>query len=336
MARPTTSYLTESEIDRGGRTAFGAIIAGTLVALAVFALLTLLGIGIQFATIDPYSSDPLGASPTIAPIYLFLSQLIALGAGGYVAGRLAGLLHTIGAALHGVTVWALTTILSIWLASAAVTGAFNAVSSALSTLGSGAASAVQAVIPDDFSLPDLSAGSLSFDDLPEGVRSTLRQNGITPDNFQAEAREALRDVISRSEQQQAAQAAQATAAEVVRQPGQAGQAIDDFVGQLFGQGGVLGEEDRAQALDALQTRFGVSPQEAEAFVDQVQARAEEVQAEAEQAVTDARQAATEAAEQASEAASTAGFLAFFASLLGLIAAAGGAVLGRVKPYGLPR
>ena len=54
MAR-TTSYLTEAEIDRGGRTAFGAIVAGTLVALAVFALMTLLGIGIQFASIDPYS-----------------------------------------------------------------------------------------------------------------------------------------------------------------------------------------------------------------------------------------------------------------------------------------
>ena len=89
------------------------------------------------------------------------------------------------------------------------------------------------------------------------------------------------------------------------------------MGQLFGQGGVLGEEDRAEALEVLQTRFGISEAEAESFLDGVQARAEEVQAEAEQAIEEARAAATEAAEQASEAASTAGFLAFFASLLGL-------------------
>ena len=192
------------------------------------------------------------------------------------------------------------------------------------------------MIPDDFSLPDVSAAGLSFEDLPEGVRSTLRRNGITPDNFQAEAREALRSVISQSEQRQATEAAQQTAAEIARAPGQAGQAVEDFVGQLFGQGGVLSEEDRAEALEVLQTRFGISEAEAESFLDGVQARAEEVQAEAEQTIEEARAAATEAAEQASEAASTAGFLAFFASLLGLVAAAGGAVLGRVKPYGLPR
>ena len=335
MAR-STSYLTEGEIDRGGRTAFGAIIAGTLVALAVFALLTLLGIGFGFAAVDPTDPDPFGASPTVAPIYLFLSQLVALGAGGFTAGRLAGLLHNVGAALHGVTVWALTTILSIWLASAAVTGAFNAISSALSTVGSGAASAVGAAIPDDFSLPDVSAGALSFDNLPEGVQSTLRQNGITPDNFQAEAREALRNVVSQSEQSRAVDAAQATAAEIARQPGQAGQAVDDFVGQLFGQGGVLSEEDRQEALQVMQSRFGVTEAEAQSFIDQMQARAEEVQVEAEQAIEGARAEIAQTAEQAAEAASTAGFLAFFASLLGLVAAAAGAVLGRVKPYGLPR
>lgn len=335
MAQRTT-MLAEAQLDRGGRTAWGAIIAGTVVALAVFALLTLLGIGIQFATIDPQAADPLGASPTVTPIYLFLSQLIALAAGGYVAGRLAGVLHTMGSALHGVTVWALTTILSIYFATAAVTGLFGAVTSALSSVGSGAASVVQAVIPEEFSLPDLTSPDVAFDSLPEGVQQSLTERGVTPGNFQQEATEALRGVVSSREQAQATDAVQDTAGAIAASPADAGQEIEGLVDELFGRGGVLGEEDRAQAAQQLQTRLGISPEEAEGYLDQVQASATELQQGAEQAITEARAAATEAAAQASDAASTAGFLAFFASLLGLVAATGGAILGRVKPWDLPR
>ena len=335
MAERTT-LLAEAQLDRGGRTAWGAIIAGTVVALAVFALLTLLGIGIGFAGIDPRSADPLGASPTIAPIYLFLSQLVALAAGGYVAGRLAGVLHTVGAALHGVTVWALTTILSIYFATVAASGLFSAVTSALSTVGGGAANAVQAVIPDDFELPNLTDASVGFDQLPEGVQQTLRENGVTPENFQQEAQEALRSVVSQQEQQQLTAEAQEAATDVLQSPGDIGQDIQQFTDEIFGAGGVLSEEDRTQALQVLQERFGITEEEAQAYVDQVQARAEEVQAQAGQAIEEARAAATEAADQAADAASTAGFLAFFASLIGLAAAAGGAVAGRVKPVDLPR
>ena len=332
MARRTT-LLEESELDHGGRTAWGAIIAGAVVALAVFALLTLLGIGIQFAAIDPQSADPLGSSPTVTPVYLFVSQLIALAAGGFVAGRLAGVLHTIGSALHGVTVWALTTIVSIYFATAAASGLFSAVSSALSTVGGGAANAVQAVIPDDFELPDITSPSVSFDQLPESVQTTLQENGVTPENFQQEAREALRSVVSQQEQQQITQEAQQAATDAIQSPGDIGGDVDQFISDVFGEGGVLSDEDRAEAVQVMQDRFGITPEEAEQTVGQIQARAEEVQAQAGQAVEEARAAATEAAAQASDAASTAGFLAFFASLLGLVAATGGAILGRVKPYG---
>lgn len=330
------SYLPEAELDRGGRTAWGAILAGTAVALAVFALLTLLGVGIGFATVEPRAADAVGTTPTGATVYLFLSQLVALFAGGYVAGRLAGVLHRVGSVLHGVTVWAVTTILTLWLAVSAVAGIFGAVTSTLSTVTSGAASALGAAIPDDLSLPDLSAADVSLDQLPEGVQEALREQGITPGNLQEEARAALRDVVSPQEQQQITQEAQETAGAIVRSPGDAGQEIESLVDELFGAGGVLSEEDRAQAAETLQTRLGITEAEAAAYLDQVQARAEEVQQGAERAVQEAQAAATEAADRASTAASRAGFLAFFASLLGLVAAAGGAFVGRVDPYDLPR
>ncbi len=186
------------------------------------------------------------------------------------------------------------------------------------------------MIPDDLSLPNLSAGAVSFDDLPDGVQSTLRENGITPDNFQEEAREAFRSVVSESEQARAREAATDTAQDIITSPGDIGAEISELTDTLFGQGGVLSEEDRQQALTVMEERFGITPQEAEAYLDQVQAQAEEVQQQAEAAIEQARTEALQAAEAAAQAVQTAGIVGFIASMIGLIAAIAGAVAGRVK------
>lgn len=331
MARPITpTAAVETQLDRGGRSAWGAIFAGAVVALAVFLALGLLGLGIGVVDIDPRAGDPVEFSLLGTGIYVFIAQLIALGAGGFVAGRLAGVLHTLGSALHGATVWGLTTLVTAWLATSAATGLFGLASSAISTALSGASSAVQGVIPDDLSLPNLSAGAVSFDDLPDGVQSTLRENGITPDNFQEEAREAFRSVVSESEQARAREAATDTAQDIITSPGDIGAEISELTDTLFGQGGVLSEEDRQQALTVMEERFGITPQEAEAYLDQVQAQAEEVQQQAEAAIEQARTEALQAAEAAAQAVQTAGIVGFIASMIGLIAAIAGAVAGRVK------
>ena len=300
----------------------------------MFLALTLLGLGIGLVDIDPRAANPVEGSLLGTGIYVFVAQLVALGAGGYTAGRLAGVLHTIGSALHGATVWALTTLVAAWLATSAATGLLSLASSTVSTALSGASSAAQAIIPDDFSLPDLSAGAVDFEDLPEPVRTTLQENGITPENFQTEAREAFRDVISQSEQARAREAATDTVQDIVTSPGDIGEDISELTDTLFGQGGVLSEEDRQQALGVMEERFGISPEEAEAYLDQVQARAAEAQQQAEEAVEAARTQALEAAEAAAQAVQTAGIAGFIASMIGLIAAVGGAIAGRPSfdPY----
>lgn len=331
MARPITPHAAvETELDRGGRAAWGAIFAGAAVALALFAALALLGLGIGIVDIDPRAANPVGFSLTGTGIYIFVAQLISLGAGGFVAGRLAGVLHTLGSALHGAVVWALTTLAAAWLATSAASGLFSLASSAVSTAFSGASSAAQAIIPDDLSLPDVSANAVSFDALPQEVQSTLRENGITPANFQAEAREAFRNVISQSEQARARQAATSTAQDIITSPGDIRQDVAEFTDTLFGQGGILSEEDRQEAVQVMETRFGITPQEAEAYLDQVQASAEQAQQQAEEAVEAARLQALQAAEEANAAVRTAGIAGFIASMIGLAAAVAGAVAGRVK------
>jgi hypothetical protein len=311
-----------------GRARWGAIFAGTVYALALYVLLTMIGLGLGLTIFEPDEASPMNGSLTTTAIWQFLSQLIALGVGGYAAGRLAGILHPMGSMLHGALVWSLTTLVSVWIATSALVGIANVAGSAISGLFSGVSSAASAVIPEDFDLPDLSVPSVELSDLPQGVRSTLRETGLTPENFQAELRDAFRTVVSEREQAALRQQATQTAGAILSSPGDIGQDIENFVDATFGRGAILSEEDRAEALNVLETRFGVTPGEAEEVLDTVAARAEELQNEAADALQEAQTALAEAADAAADATATAAWLAALASVLGLIAAVGGSYFGR--------
>lgn len=330
--RPYASDIAHDGVERlydgRGRSHWGAILAGAVVALGVFILLSLVGIGLGLSLFEATEASPMNGSLTTTAIWQFVSQLVALGAGGFTAGRLAGVLHPTGTMLHGATVWALTTLAAVWIASQAVMGVAGIAGSAVSGIASGAGSAVRAVIPEDFSLPDMSLDSVSMDDLPDSVQRSLRNAGITPGNLREEAKDAFRSVISRQEQAQIRSEAVATVQDTIRNPADIGENADRFIDRVFGQGGVLGEEDRQEAIALMEDRFGITPEEAEQYLQTVQARAEQLQQQAQAALDDARQQAREAADAAADAAATAAWLAALASLIGLGAAVGGAAAGR--------
>jgi hypothetical protein len=101
------------------RVSWGSIFAGALIAMAVQLILTLIGTAIGLATLDPGTSDnpsatALGAG---AAIWLLISSVISLFVGGYIAARLGG---TFNGWLHGLTTWAVVTMLTLILLSTAV------------------------------------------------------------------------------------------------------------------------------------------------------------------------------------------------------------------------
>ena len=118
------------------RVAWGAIFAGVVVALVVQLLLTMLGVGIGMATLDPASGDNPAASTfsITAAIWWFISGIIAAFAGGYVATRMSGRTVPATGAFHGLTTWAVTTLLILYLltttAGSLVVGVFSGVASA--------------------------------------------------------------------------------------------------------------------------------------------------------------------------------------------------------------
>jgi hypothetical protein len=116
-------------------------LAGVFVSLGVHLLLTLLGAGVGFSTIDPAVPGGTPEGETLgltAGIWWAVSGIFAALVGGWVAVRLAGATHPTLACLHGLTTWAVTTIIVLWtlsmLAGTAVAGAFSIAGGALSGL----------------------------------------------------------------------------------------------------------------------------------------------------------------------------------------------------------
>lgn len=113
------------------RVSWGAIIAGTLLALTTQMLLTLLGAGLGLVAIGAGADREASAASMgiVAGIWWLATGLISLFVGGAVAGRLCGLRNWVDGAAHGVMVWTLAIVLSVVLlatsSAAIVSGIFG-------------------------------------------------------------------------------------------------------------------------------------------------------------------------------------------------------------------
>ncbi|WP_395851401.1 hypothetical protein [Cystobacter fuscus] len=94
---------------------WGAIFAGAVTALGLWALLYTLGLALGLSSINPADVGSAKSSGIFTGIWGLLSPLIALFVGGIVAGRGAGVLSRSSGGLHGLVMWGLTTLVGIWM-----------------------------------------------------------------------------------------------------------------------------------------------------------------------------------------------------------------------------
>src|SRR5688572_7056940 len=157
---PHVSPVTPDEDMRTiliNRVSWGAVFAGVVIALVAQLILNLIGIGIGAATFDPASSaNPSATTFSVgAGVWWTISGIIAALAGGYAAGRLAGQPKQSSGGWHGLTAWALATLVIFALltttAGAIAGGALRFLGTvaggAAQTLGTTAQTAVQTAAP---------------------------------------------------------------------------------------------------------------------------------------------------------------------------------------------
>jgi hypothetical protein len=106
----------------GTRVAWGAVVAGSLVALAVGLVLAILALGLGLGAVDVVSGDDAesGTITGAVGVWWTVSALLSLFVGGWVAGRIAGGPFEPRGVFLGVLVWALVTLASLYVLTTTV------------------------------------------------------------------------------------------------------------------------------------------------------------------------------------------------------------------------
>jgi hypothetical protein len=162
------------------KVSWGAVFAGVVVALVTQLILNMIGIGIGAATLDPGTGDsPSASSLSIgAGIWWALAGILAALAGGYAAGRLAGKPKESTAGWHGLTTWALTTLVIFYLLTSAIGGILGGAYRGMTSALGGAASAVgsTAQTAAQVAAPNLSRVTDPFSSIEQALRGATGGN----------------------------------------------------------------------------------------------------------------------------------------------------------------
>ena len=323
------TYGTEATAAmRGGtpflrRISWGAIIAGTLVALVTMMLLNLLGIGIGFGSINPVEeANPFSGLGTGTLIWWIVSNLIAIFAGGYVAGRMAGVPKGSTSTMHGILSWCLYTLVSFWILTTAMGSLISGVGSVVSGTLSTAASGVQAVASNNSNSQNQSNQNqsqlISFNEIKQEVDQLLssRENvAYVPDSIEQSVTNTAQNVRQNlnSEVNISTQDIKSIAQQVLFENGQLAQNIErqEVVNAVANQTN-LSQEEASDVADVMVEKYEAAKQEVNQFAEQAAQQAEQTGA------------------QVAEAASSAAIWTFVALALGAVVAGAGGRSG--KPH----
>ncbi|NWB25842.1 hypothetical protein [Pseudomonas gingeri] len=134
---------------------WAAIFAGAAAAAALSLLLLMLGAGLGFSAVSPWSGEGVSAKGlgVSAIVWLAVTQILASGMGGYLAGRLRvkwTRMHSdevyFRDTAHGFLAWAVATLLTVTVVAGSVSGMLGSGVKAGATAASGATSSLAGTI----------------------------------------------------------------------------------------------------------------------------------------------------------------------------------------------
>ena len=258
------------------RVSWGAIIAGALVAVAVGAMLNILGLAVGATTVDATARSTPDASTLgiSASIWFLVSNLVGLLLGGYVAARLSGTADKPDATLHGLATWATAYLVSAVLLGNVASGVSSAAGSAISSITGGVGRAISSAAGTATPTVDPNA-------LAQRARSVLSR----PD-----------DVNRMTSDQRGAE-------------------ITTLVGRRIANGN-LSDPDRTRLNQLVAAEAGISQQEAAQRVQGYEADAQRTAAEAERRAREAADATASGAAKGAFGVFAALLLSAIASIIG--------------------
>ncbi|KQR92710.1 hypothetical protein ASG01_10925 [Chryseobacterium sp. Leaf180] len=303
------------------RLSWSSVFAGVLISMVILISLNLLGLGIGLSSIDPKTEEnPTAGLGTGSAIWYFVSTLVALFIGGWIAGRLAPVRRSFDGIIHGLLTWSVITLITFYLLTSAIGGilggAGRIIGSTMRTVGNVAGKGIEAAAP--VVGDKLKEEGINLNSLKSEAETLLRQTGkseLQPKNLSKEA-------------SQAKNTAENTADQIGNNPQQSDEQLDGLFDRLRKQGdGVVSEVDKEAMVNVIMARTGKSRAEATIVADNWIATYKKAAAEWQQTKKEAEAKAREVADKAADTASTAAIIGFFGLLLGAIVSAFGAKMG---------
>ena len=198
------------------RISWGAILAGAVLALALYFLLTLLGAAIGLSVSDDTSARSLG---TGAAIWAVLVTALCLFAGGYAASHFTVGESKAEAAVYGMLVWAVVFAMLLWLMASGVRAGFGAMVS-VATAGGAAVGSIADAVPGDALSGDALKGISAAD-----VERFAKQAGVVDqaqiDSMKRSAEDFAAEAQDPAARREARQSAERTASEAADKIGSA-------------------------------------------------------------------------------------------------------------------
>ena len=315
-----------------GRVSWGSVLGGVMTVLAISVLLSILNSSIGLFMFDPLSDHPAAGIGTAVGIGSAVILIVGMAAGGFVAGKLAGM----DGIIHGFLVWATTLIvavvLGIFLAAGAAkvtANALGAVSSVTGSVLSGAGSvvgngvsALSEEAEELFGKIDFNA-SMKEGNISQNIRTALVKSDVPelqPDYLQKQLA-VVKDDLTKSVKK------------IARSPQEADKTIAGFLDRLEQRVEDLGKSiDRNDLAKAMANNTDMSKAEADKAIEQYMNLLEDARKEAKEQIgklqANLQEAAQEweeikhktlvAADKATDAAARSALISFFAILLGAV------------------
>ncbi|WP_455609838.1 hypothetical protein [Bacteroides rodentium] len=315
-----------------GRVSWGSVLGGVMTVLAISVLLSILNSSIGLFMFEPLSEHPTSGIGTAVGIGSAVILIAGMAAGGFVAGKLAGM----DGVIHGFLVWATTLIVVVVLGAFLAAGAvkmtantLGAVSSVTGSVLSGAGNAVGSGISVLSEEAEEVFGRINFnatlkeENIPQNIRTALVKSNVKelqPDYLKKQLEE-VKDDLSKSVKA------------IIASPQETDEAINSFLERLKQRVENLSQSiDRDDLAKVIVNNTNMSKQEVDKTVEQymnlidnahieVEKQIDNLEMELQKAVQEWKELkhkALVAADKAADAAARSALISFFALLFGAI------------------
>jgi hypothetical protein len=240
---------------------WGAVFAGTVLAVGLWVLLHTLGMGLGLAAIDTDDAGSLKGAGIGTGIWSIIASLLAMFIGAMLAGRLAGTREPKVGAMHGSVMWALACGIGLWTMFAIV----SSLASGAARIGGVAVNATSSVVSAGAVAGGEHLGAagkalgIDASDLVAPINERLQAQGkpgVTADQLNATARAVAQRGVREGKLDRAvlveelARNTQLSRADAEDIASQFGDRYEQLAAQAKTKAGELGEDAKHAALEA--------------------------------------------------------------------------------------